>query len=208
MRQPRDITGERFGLLTAVRDVGSKPGCGRLWLCRCDCGGERIVPLGNLAREGSGSGVRSCGCRTRDGSLKRHPAYPTWRGMKARCGKLRFYEHVSLCEEWQDPKAFLEWADVSGFRPGLSIDRIDPRGNYEPGNCRWITLTEQTLNRRNTLKVEVGGKMIPLLEACKQTGINYHTAHSRLKTGRPPAEVLAEGCLEKRFSDRPSGHGS
>jgi hypothetical protein len=55
---------------------------------------------------------------------------------------------IEVCNEWKDPATFITWAISNGYCEGLRIDRIDVEGNYEPGNCRWITNTEQQWNTR------------------------------------------------------------
>lgn len=58
---------------------------------------------------------------------------------------------VTVCEEWRESFIkFYEWAKENGYRQGLTIDRINPYGNYEPANCRWATYTEQNRNKRNS----------------------------------------------------------
>jgi len=76
-----------------------------------------------------------------------------WRGMKARClkggtplGEKYYFGKVKVCREWMDFSSFYEWAISNGYSPTLEIDRIDPRGNYEPSNCRWATHTQQSHN--------------------------------------------------------------
>lgn len=72
--------------------------------------------------------------------------------MRARCkdGRVaayRFYgaRGISVCKEWDESyQAFKDWAIANGYALGLSIDRNDPEGNYEPSNCRWITRSENT----------------------------------------------------------------
>ena len=84
--------------------------------------------------------------RTADGRQE-HSAYRTWVAMRQRCRENReHYEHVEVCPEWDD---FWAFAEHVGERPeGTSIDRIDPEGNYEPGNVRWATPSQQMSNRR------------------------------------------------------------
>lgn len=160
--------GERFGRLTVVRrstPIGVKP---VKWLCRCDCGNETSVPTYSLK-----SGVtKSCGCIHREQLAARNTTHgetdsrlnKVWRGMKARCndkGATGYRNYggagVSVCEEWQRFEAFRDWAMENGYDPNAprgkcTLDRIDPFGNYEPSNCRWVDFSVQSRNKRNSKK--------------------------------------------------------
>ena len=174
--------------------------------CQCDCGNEVVVRLDCIK---SGNTV-SCGCYGRKSSGARMSKAMTthggsgsrlhriWKGMHYRCaavgkagGKGYADRGVSVCKEWCDFSVFRRWAESNGYTDTLSIDRIDPSGNYCPENCRWATMLEQQRNRRNSLHVEVDGVLIPLTTAAEKAGIPYHTAWRRIvRLGMLPAEAL------------------
>jgi hypothetical protein len=164
MPQMIDITGHRYGRLTVVERAGRNAGNYILWRCRCDCGGETLA-TSNPLRMG---GIASCGClyaETRMGALRhgqarggrggvnRTPAYRSWRAMLDRCYQptVAGYQYyggsgITVCDRWREFANFL--ADMGARPDGMSLDRIDPFGNYEPGNCRWATAHEQSMNTR------------------------------------------------------------
>lgn len=153
-----DLTGARFGRYVALSFAGTRLKQS-YWLCRCDCGTERAVMLGAL-RSGN---TTSCGCyrdevtsaRTRNHgrSLIGDPTYRAWKAMRNRCRPSHkdhacyFDRGIAVCERWNLFDNFL--ADM-GDRPdeGLTLDRINNDGNYEPGNTRWTTRKVQGNNRR------------------------------------------------------------
>lgn len=164
----KDLTGQRFArLVVDRRDENAASGNAR-WLCRCDCG-ESIVVAGNSLRSGN---TRSCGCLRREvsavsvmalettthgQSAPRTPTYRTWEGMVARTTNPHRPEWgyyggrgITLCDRWRSFENFL--VDMGERPAGLTLDRIDNNGNYEPGNCRWATWSQQQLNKRTSRK--------------------------------------------------------
>lgn len=162
MAKWKDITGQKFGKLTALEYVDSDEKGRAWWLCKCDCGNLHKVK-GITIREGN---VKSCGCLWKPiikhgESGKKTPTYSSWANMIDRClNKSSFgYKNwgargILVCENWRDYRNFLK--DM-GVRPeGTSLDRIDNEGNYEPLNCRWATTKIQSRNRRNNAKYVYG----------------------------------------------------
>jgi hypothetical protein len=163
-----DLTGKHFGRWFVLAIHPPRMRYGRrghavcvLWLCRCDCGTERVVFGTNLRRGLS----TSCGCRSREKTRERNArhghacrgkvtrAYIRWLSMLQRCCNPNntAYDYyggrgISVCERWHTFDNFL--SDMGEPPPGLSIDRIDVNGDYEPGNCRWATASEQVRNQR------------------------------------------------------------
>jgi len=170
----KDISGQRFGRLTVVGFVDFAPNRVSRWLCRCDCGTEKVIRKSNLTVTNPNSQTRSCGCQkvqaqkwrlTTHGETKHGGAkskeYRCWQGIMARCynpNNIRYKSYgakgVVCCDKWRhDFPAFLE--DV-GRAPDTDscIDRIDPFGNYEPLNVRWVDRETSNHNKRSNYNGE------------------------------------------------------
>lgn len=120
--------------------------------------------------------------------MRQSRLYRTWSHMKERCQNknCKSYKNyggrgISICDEWKnDFINFYNWAMANGYQDDLTIDRIDVNGNYEPDNCRWITMEEQAKNKRN--KILYNGYNMENLQNI--TGLKYGTLYRRIKTGR------------------------
>jgi len=117
--------------------------------------------------------------------------YAIWVTMRQRCYNANnkdFYNYgekgIKVCDEWiKDFSEFYRWAMENGYAESLSIDRIDPYGNYEPSNCRWATIQEQANNKKNTIYVEVDGSTYTLTELSNLYGIRRETLEMRYIRG-------------------------
>lgn len=121
--------------------------------------------------------------------LSKTPLYAVWQTMKQRCynHNCRVYEWyggkgIGVCDEWQDVKSFCEWAVNNGYEEGLTLDRKDIAKNYEPGNCRWITMSEQQSNKSSNHNIECNGEIHTLTKWGEILGIPRSTLSNRLNS--------------------------
>lgn len=110
--------------------------------------------------------------------------------MKERCNnpKNKQYKYygakgVKVCYEWNDFEVFYNWACKSGYKDGLTIDRKDVNGNYEPSNCRWITQQEQANNTTRNRNIEYNGKIQNITQWAKELDIDRNTLYARFRNG-------------------------
>lgn len=193
------MVGLRFGIQTVVESAGIDKHGQCLWLTVCDCGSPARSVQGAKLRRGEST---SCGCakpskcaaaNTKHGASARGrmtPEYRAWSNMIDRCerqGNAQYADWggrgISVCDQWRhDFSAFL--ADV-GPRPSSahSIDRVDVNGNYEPGNVRWATKTEQNINKRTTRMLTFDGMTLTVKEWAHRTGQTSHGLDARIRCG-------------------------
>lgn len=204
----RNIIGESHDCLTVIGYVGSN-GKKSLWEVQCICGNVKIWSEKHFRAN------RSCGCMKgkfisvsrQTHGMSKHPAYRVWRSMIDRCSlsthhAWRSYgaRGITVCKRWQD--AFENfWEDMGdSYQRGLTLDRIDNGGNYEPENCRWATYTKQARNRRNNTMVETPWGAMTVAEAADKTQIGRTTLYYRIAHQCPQDLLFAEPDFTNRFT--------
>jgi hypothetical protein len=196
--------GDAFGRLTVLSIIAMT----RRFRCRCTCG-IITTPFSVAVLDGK---TRSCGCLRRELTAAAgrarvahgHTAngvisatYNSWSAMQARCSATSgpyFVKYgargISICRRWRSFAAFLK--DMGERPPDKTLDRIDNDGNYEPGNCRWATKSEQARNRRSTRLLEFRGALRPLIEVAEMIGITDNALRLRLYRGLSVEEATSK----------------
>ena len=211
-----ELTGQKFGRLTAVSRYGFDEFGRQLWNCECECG-NTIVTHAYSLKQGH---TKSCGCLKKEKAINNLPDTPTgeqcpaykhggegtrlyriWKGMKQRCynPKTENYQNyggrgITICDSWRcDFPAFRDWALANGYSDDLSIDRIDNDKGYGPDNCRWADRITQRANQRehkpghHSLQVQ-----------CVDTGEVFNSLKAAAeKTGAPITSISS--CLKGRL---------
>ena len=206
-KKPAVKVGDVFGRLTVlgspfyIRHTGARYGH---VVCQCECGTYGVFLISNLRRGHSSS----CGCFRSELSVKHgfsrtgqvHPLLAVRNNMIRRCHKpenvgYRNYggRGISVCDEWRKSfEAFARWAIASGWQRGLEIDRIDNDGNYEPGNCRFVTRRDNSRNKKQTVFITAFGET----KCAKDWAVDprcrtsYGAVLARVKRGWPPEAVI------------------
>ena len=170
-------------------------------LYRCHCGKEFVA----MIRQVKVGDTKSCGCSKyiRTHGMCYSTTYQSWASMKYRCSKkskdydIYMGRGITVCDRWIE--SFENFYEDMGERPkGTSIDRIDNDGNYEPGNCRWATTTEQAMNKSTNTILEYNGEKNTITQWAYLTGISKATICSRLYTGKWSIEETLTKKVRKR----------
>lgn len=210
----RDITGQRFGKLTAIRQ--SELGKDRLWWVRCDCGVEKSLQRSHLIA----GNIQSCGCLLVTHGLSRiggtHPLYQTWANMISRCTNPRAKpwpnyggRGIKVCDRWRGRFGFENFLADMGPRPrGHELDRYpDNDGNYEPGNCRWATRKQNIRNQRTNRRVAYLGQIRTIAEVSEMTGKPRGLLYARLRSGWDVESAISTPATKRKPHYRRSAAG-
>ena len=192
--------GLRFGSLTVIKRV-TVNGKNR-WECVCDCGNIVYAKSANL-KNGKTNRCVSCGRKITHEKVTKHGMagtriYHIYLGMKDRCYDKSTFSYkyygalgVKICDEWlNDPKAFYEWAVNNGYKNDLTLDRIDPTGNYTPDNCRWADYITQANNKRNSKHYLYNGESLSVKQLSRKYCVSEERIRGRIKKGMDINEIM------------------
>ena len=202
--------GEKFGRLTVLNESRID---GIWWCeCKCDCGKAISIKKNYIIR----GHKRSCGCLRAETykTMNRKHGYSTtklgrvYNSMCQRCSNPNNigYKHygdrgIQVCAEWKNnPASFYEWAISNGYKEGLTIDRINVNGNYEPTNCRWIPQKEQGFNRTDNVFYEMDGVRKTETEWVEEYGINKGTFRDRIERGWTFREAITTPPIKHGYT--------
>lgn len=104
--------------------------------------------------------------------------YKAWDNMKQRCGRIKAYKNVSYAQEWESFEQF--YADMGDRPEGMTLDRIDPKGNYCKENCRWADYETQENNRTNNVKYLYQGELLTIPQIARKNGMSRSTLYDRV----------------------------
>lgn len=190
-----DLTGQKFGRLVVIEQAGKDKQGRYRWLSECDCG-NKIVTNGYYLRCGD---TKSCGCLNIEKTIERSTnhghktrektseIYEAWKGMIQRCTnpKNKAYHNyggrgITVCNRWLH--SFENFNEDKGkdWKPGLTIERKDNEGNYEPENVEWIPREQQQRNTRRNRLITCFGKTKCLAAWAEEYNIPYGTLLARI----------------------------
>lgn len=209
----KDITGQKFGRLTAIK-LHHKKLYNSYWLFKCDCGKKHVARKANVLR----GAIKSCGCLSSEVSRKKatkhgfagSPFYVKWTSLYCRCN-LKTHPHFAnyggrgIKIHWKNfiefkrdmYKSYLNHIKEFG-RKNTTLDRIDNNKGYSKDNCRWATLIDQARNTRRNSYVLMNGRMLVKAEAAEKIGLNPNSFNSRLSLGYELDELTKPKGYRKR----------
>lgn len=199
------MVGFRGRYLVVTEYLGSNAHGESIFRCECVCG-VSFTTRGGRLRDGS---TQSCGCkrtamvraattkhghsRGRDG--KASPTYTSWRAMIVRCSNPNAHNYafyggagVTVCDRWLTFENFLQ--DMGDRPPGMTIDRVDVYGNYEPGNCRWASMKRQRRNCKNTPILQWRGRRQSIADWAEELGLKYERLYRRWRAGWRTSDIF------------------
>ena len=191
------------------------------WLCRCDCGNEKII-FGSHLKNGT---TKSCGCLIIKKLIERNtkhnqrprgtksPEYISWIAMKQRCyNPKHIYFHryggrgIAVCDQWRNSfSTFL--SDLGTRSAGYTLGRIDNKQGYKKDNCKWMSQNEQNTNKNNSHLITIDNTTKTISEWCRCNNMKLGTAIARLKRGWSPKKAISIPVRKQKMSTKQSQIG-
>lgn len=189
-----NLVGKQFGQWSVIERAENNKYGNSQWVCQCNCDAKTIqVILGYRLRNQSSVRCQLCANKLNSEYHTKHGGkgtrlYSIWKGIKSRCNNPnnQAYEYygakgVRVCDEWKESfETFKNWSVQNGYSDNLTIDRIDTNGNYEPSNCRWVSMEDQNKNKTSNVILTYNNESHTLSEWSQITGIHRKTIKSRI----------------------------
>ena len=195
-----DISGKKYAKLTVIKFIEYRSGCNQYWLCRCECGNEKIIRKQHLEK------ITSCGCWRNICRITHKMSdtkfYSVWEGIQQRCNNknstaYRLYGKIHRKCLWKTFEDFRDDMYESYLRhikkygeKNTTIDRINNDGHYSKENCRWATYKEQTRNTNRNKFLTFQGKTMCVADWTKSCNFKKDIIFSRLKLGWSVEKIL------------------
>jgi hypothetical protein len=198
-----DLTGKVLGRLTVLR-VSDKPGKTTSvdWIVECECGTVKAVAQCTLVA----NQIRSCGCLRRPHSIEEmdgrggqatKKTYKKWAAMISRCknpNNNSYHSYggrgIEVCDRWRVYTNFL--ADMGEVPDGMTLERKDVNGSYNPSNCIWADWKAQYENRRGQKKYLVDGEWRMLKELAGMWNMSRSSTSKKAKNGQYQVKIIGE----------------
>lgn len=203
----KELAGKRFERLTVASKSDRADRNGPYWECVCECGKKVVVRQAHLLN----GNTKSCGCLHKHTLIQRNQKhggahtklYYVWQAMRKRCNdpRSKSYKYygargIKVSLEWEENyQRFRDWAISSGYKDGLTIDRIDTNKGYYPENCRWTNKETQMNNTRRNNCITHNGRTQTLSQWAKELLIKPTTLRNRIYT--------YGWSIEKAFTTKP-----
>lgn len=197
--------GDRVGSLVAFKKIGSQDNRSARWLWLCDCGTTCVRKPESVRASYKAYGKVGCGCRrnmkggkkNKTHGLSRTRLYDVHRQMMRRCYNTNSKDYpgyggrgIKVCAEWHNIHKFFDWAVESGYKKGLTIERVNVNGNYSQSNCTWVPNPMQGKNTRRVRYLGFSGKRLSLSDWARLTGISVRTIIGRLNLGWSARRII------------------
>jgi hypothetical protein len=189
-----NLKNEKLGRLSVVEVVSRNTKGEYIWKCHCDCGNYVNILGGDLRR----GHTTSCGCYRKERQIEANThhgksstrLFLIWESMRKRTTNKNDVSYknyggrgITVCPEWQKFMPFYNWAMTHGYEDNLTIDRKNVNGNYEPSNCQWATVKQQSNNRRNNIIITFNGETHNLKQWSEILKVSYKALFHRIKRG-------------------------
>lgn len=205
----KDLTGQKFGKLTVIERAENDRQGNAQWFCKCECGNMKVVRGYQL----TSCKTRSCGCLVgHNGTHHKSKTrlFNIWQSMRQRCNDANCQNYknygakgIRVCKEWQKKfESFENWSITNGYTDKLTIDRINPNGNYCPENCRWVDMKTQQQNRNNNHLITINEETKCLAEWCRIYHISPSGVWVRVQKGMNIVEaiIIPSKLRRKRYN--------